>query len=798
MGKVFESNQKMNQQQQTEFSQLLIEVGRQLHTLVVEGNAIAHKSQQDWYEFAVNLLSGGSAFDRVQRPLKEAVELYERHYTNCGTEINPVDLKAVQYYIVAKVVRDVRLKAAALADKWYFICHDTEIPNPGDFVTVQLFCEPLVAVRQGDGSIKVFLNVCPHRQCLVFERTGCMKVDKPILCPYHGWGFSEKGECTNAPGANRGEFGDDFDLKNYSLRSCEVSIDANQAVFAKLVTSETTDASTVQPVYADGSINGQNAGVAIAELLQEVSPGYEFGITATLPEEIRLWIKVGYLGEQLKHLVTPIARERGITSKEILSGINVNPTEKTQYRELLLESVMAELRQLLLMVEGETTSLRLEDLLEGVERSGTRAVTEETQEAIAPVPALEEEVAERGDRVKERRIALPIWTYGDAELFALEIEHLIAPTWQFVCHVSEIPRPHQYTWLDIVGERAYAIRTANGDLFAGKLKHVDARSRSPLTPLRKGVESLEIPIGQLGQWGKCLEGEELERAASDYGLEPIDIEVFYGFIFIRLLRQGPRLKDIWHQPGLLEPYKLEELQLIDGPDGHYEISVEVDYKLLWENFLEDYHFPMMHKGLTFRFGVSSDCEGINGMIIPMRDPASPKLKPIEQQYYECAKTLGRHGWDREKELAAIAAERHFLPEPLCYSAFCSMAAQEEMPMPFSLSVFPEHVQAFAIVPGGPREARFHVRSYGPVLDPAAPETEIIKAAQQANIQLLIESLHEDIRVNYITQDSVTSQLFEKLGVFSIAEWDVAKFQEAVQINVPVTSYPQKPSQLVRT
>ncbi|AHJ27696.1 SRPBCC family protein [Nodularia spumigena CS-584] len=121
-----------------------------------------------------------------------------------------------------------------------------------------------------------------------------------------------------------------------------------------------------------------------------------------------------------------------------------------------------------------------------------------------------------------------------------------------------------------------------------------------------------------------------------------------------------------------------------------------------------------------------------------------------------------------------------------------MSAHEEIPMPFSLSVFPEHVQAFSLVPAGPRECRFYIRSYGHAFNPEDMNTPAIEAARIANIQLLWESLHEDIRVNYICQDSVSSRLFDQTGVFSIAEFDVAKFQEAIRLKLPITSCQRKP------
>ncbi|MBD2446918.1 Rieske 2Fe-2S domain-containing protein [Nostoc sp. FACHB-152] len=712
-----------------ELCKLFVEVGRQQYSLAFMGKNFAQNDELAWNSFVNKLLSskGEPAVETAYKCLENLVDKYnQRHHTE-------VDIKIVYNYFAAKIIRSIFVEPSKLEKDWYFICCTTEIPQAGDFVTVQIFQEPLVAVRQADGSIRVFLNVCTHRQSPVFEGHGCVGVDKAALCPYHGWAFGIDGDCKNAPGANRGEFGADFDLKNYSLQEFEVKIDDNQRVFAKIVQNNHHPLETPPQSH-------QNIGVKITNLLNSVSPGYADGETATLPEQIRLWLRIGYLEAELQQLI---------------ADINQGQTSISQ--QLMLDSLLGELRQAILTVDSDGLASELDEVVQRV-----YSFDEQKQLIGQPreYPKFEPDHKEDSP-TDERRQALPIWIYGDASLFALEVEHLIKPTWQFVCHVNEIPQPGNFTWLDIVGLRAYVIRTANGEFFAGKLLDVTQRGNYP-------------------QFG-----------LPNYGLEPIDIDIFYGFIFIRFTWEGLRLAESWYQPGLLEPYQLEKMQPIGGV-GRYDINVEVDYKLLWENFLEDYHFPMMHKGLTRRFGVSSDCEGINGMIIPMRDPASPSLTPIEREYYDCAKAIAHHSWEREQELQEYASQNHSLPESLCFSAFCSMSAQEEIPMPFSLSVFPEHVQTFSLVPAGPREARFHVRSYGHVLDPDDPQTPAIEKARSANIQLLVESLHEDIRVNYICQDSVSSRLFEKTGVFSIAEFDVAKFQEAIRLKLPITSHQRKP------
>ncbi|WP_335091030.1 Rieske 2Fe-2S domain-containing protein [Nostoc sp.] len=714
---------------ETKLCELFLEVGRQQYSIAAMGNYFAKNEQEAWNSFVAALLSedGNSAVKEIYQNLANAVAEYNKQG---HPEVN---IKIVYNYVIAKIIRSIFVEPLELKKNWYFVCRGGEIPNPGDFITVQIFQEPLVAVRQADGTIRIFLNVCTHRQSLIFEGHGCVGVDKSTLCPYHGWAFSIDGHCKNAPGANRGEFGADFDLKNYSLQEFEVKIDENQGIFVKL-----SENSHLKPESQPE--NHQNIGIEITNLLNSVSPGYADGETATLPEQIRFWLRIGYLEENIKQLI----------AESIPEGIRDS-------RQLRLESLIRELKQAILTVDSDGSTPELNDVVQRVYGSDEQ---EQIVGKSIEYPKIDLDGLEYSDS-SQRRQALPIWIYGDAALFALEVEHLIKPTWQFVCHINEVPQPGNFTWLDIVGERAFVIRTANGELFAGKLQDVTQRGSYP---------KFGLP---------------------NYGLEPIDIDIFYGFIFIRFTWEGSRLADSWYLPGLLEPYQLENMQPIGGT-GRYDINVEVDYKLLWENFLEDYHFPMMHKGLTRRFGVSSDCEGINGMIIPMRDPASPNLTPIERQYYDCAKAIARHSWEHEQQLQDFAAENHALPETLCYSAFCSMSAQEEIPMPFSLSVFPEHVQTFSLVPAGPRESRFHVRSYGHTLNPDDTNSKAIEEARRANIQLLLESLHEDIRVNYICQDSVSSRLFEKIGVFSIAEFDVAKFQEAIRVKLPITSFQRKP------
>ena len=56
---------------------------------------------------------------------------------------------------------------------------------PGDYLTHDYSGMPLLLVRQLDGSLRAFLNVCRHRGARLANGTG--KGVRDLICPYHGW-----------------------------------------------------------------------------------------------------------------------------------------------------------------------------------------------------------------------------------------------------------------------------------------------------------------------------------------------------------------------------------------------------------------------------------------------------------------------------------------------------------------------------------------------------------------------------------------------------------------------------------
>ena len=49
------------------------------------------------------------------------------------------------------------------ARAWNFMCHESQIPKPGDFFMTYVGEESVIVTRDKEGGINVLLNTCRHR-----------------------------------------------------------------------------------------------------------------------------------------------------------------------------------------------------------------------------------------------------------------------------------------------------------------------------------------------------------------------------------------------------------------------------------------------------------------------------------------------------------------------------------------------------------------------------------------------------------------------------------------------------------
>lgn len=104
-----------------------------------------------------------------------------------------------------------------LLDRWICVGHESEIPEPGDWLTAELGAESAIVVRGDDGVARALANVCRHRGSRICnEARGSTAV---LTCPYHAWTYHLDGRLRAAR-----EMPEGFDPSEYGLTSLPIRI----------------------------------------------------------------------------------------------------------------------------------------------------------------------------------------------------------------------------------------------------------------------------------------------------------------------------------------------------------------------------------------------------------------------------------------------------------------------------------------------------------------------------------------------------------------------------------------------
>jgi len=75
--------------------------------------------------------------------------------------------------------------------------YSCQLKRPGDYVTHDIAGQPVLLVRDEQGAVNAFLNVCRHRGARV--AAGCGAGRKSFACPYHGWTYDRSGRLAGVP-----------------------------------------------------------------------------------------------------------------------------------------------------------------------------------------------------------------------------------------------------------------------------------------------------------------------------------------------------------------------------------------------------------------------------------------------------------------------------------------------------------------------------------------------------------------------------------------------------------------------
>jgi glycine betaine catabolism A len=98
---------------------------------------------------------------------------------------------------------------------WFCIGRADEVPASGDYLVRDVVGESVFVVRNREGELRAFYNVCAHRGTkLLDDEPACGTLGKALKCPYHAWSYDLDGKLLATPNVHEDE---QFERSDYRL-----------------------------------------------------------------------------------------------------------------------------------------------------------------------------------------------------------------------------------------------------------------------------------------------------------------------------------------------------------------------------------------------------------------------------------------------------------------------------------------------------------------------------------------------------------------------------------------------------
>jgi phenylpropionate dioxygenase-like ring-hydroxylating dioxygenase large terminal subunit len=366
--------------------------------------------------------------------------------------------------------------------------------------------------------------------------------------------------------------------------------------------------------------------------------------------------------------------------------------------------------------------------------------------------------------------ALPAWVYRHAELNRLELERILLPSWQIVCHVNSIPEPGDFVTLDLGPESVLVMRDRDGGIraFHNVCRHRGAR-------LLDGAGKCPGPITcpyhgwSYRQDGSLVGVPMRERLPGldrdEFGLNPVRVDVAFSFVFVALRGDPPPVATVWG--GLVDefaPYRFEDMVPL-GPISYS--TWEVDWKIAIDNYLESYHVPIGHPGLYRMF------------------------TPDYEDQAAVATVARGVSWLRSQE-SSVWSERMY--QRLLNRSVTHLPEKQQRSWRFysalpnlGIDVFPEQMDFFQVLPAGPGRCVIRSALFG--LPDANRE---IRALRFLSNRINAQVNNEDRWLCERVQRGLASSSYAPGPLSQLERW-MLQFHELLRERIPEVKLPQAPA-----
>jgi phenylpropionate dioxygenase-like ring-hydroxylating dioxygenase large terminal subunit len=364
--------------------------------------------------------------------------------------------------------------------------------------------------------------------------------------------------------------------------------------------------------------------------------------------------------------------------------------------------------------------------------------------------------------------SLPAWIYRDPEYFELEMTRVLRPAWQIVCHLSDIPAPGSFHTFDFLGEQILVIR--GGDQRVRAFHNVCRHRGSRLVDVTSGcTQRLVCPYhawaygndGALQAAPHAQSYPALDLAATS--LLPVDLEIWRGFVFIRLESGGPSIAEMMAPfDAEISPYRFEDLRAF----GRVTLRPRpVNWKNIADNYSDGLHIRVAHPGLTRLFGTSYGVEATayaDRLWGFLRE--EPSRNPSERMYQRVLPVV---------EHLPAAARRKWLYFKLWPN--------------FAFDIYPDQVDFMQFIPLSAGQTLIREIAYG-----VPDERREMRLARYLNWRINRQVNAEDTVLIRSVQSGMGSQAFT-VGPLSTEEVCLRQFASRVRNLIPEARLHQAPT-----
>lgn len=368
------------------------------------------------------------------------------------------------------------------------------------------------------------------------------------------------------------------------------------------------------------------------------------------------------------------------------------------------------------------------------------------------------------------RSGLPSWTYHNEELAGIEKDVLFRRHWQLACHLSDVAERGSYVTFDMVGERALVLRGADGVLraFHNLCRH--RGSRVVATSRGRCDRMLTCPFHG---WRYNLDGTlrgpafpdslpKLDR--TEYGLKPIDLDVWRGFVFVRFLPgDQPSVSEVFaRHDAEATPYGTDAME----PAAEFEIQeLAANWKAVADVEHDVYHIHQAHPDLQDLYGRKFHNE--------------PLIDGTDRAFGAFSEGPGRR-W-------SVRCYKRILPERL------------DLPVPnrrawLYLGLFPNTVIAFC--PHSTSFYQWYPLSMRRTIWRQATyryreESRESRLSRYLSHRIDRYTEREDIRLTEWIWEAMESSAFDGV-ILSDLEYTVRSYHDAIRTRIPVTTLERAP------